>query len=261
MVVIVRRCRVLVTVLTAGLLAAGCATGPIVSSAPPAAIVGRAACSIPTRFQGVEVERLPVKDKVVALTFDAGANADGLPAILDVLSERHVRATFFLTGQFVQTYPVRSQRIARSYLVGNHTMTHADLTTLSDTGIVRQIRQAEGVIRQTTGQDPRRFFRFPLGARTQHTIAVVDRLCYVPFRWTVDTLGWTGTDEGGMTAGKVVDRVMAGARPGEVVLMHVGSNPDDHSTLDADALPRVIHLLRERGYSFVTLARVIDPAP
>jgi peptidoglycan/xylan/chitin deacetylase (PgdA/CDA1 family) len=260
------RRRVLVTVLTAGLLAAGCAAGPIVSSAPPAAPVQRdlttstATCTVPARFDLREVERLAVKDKVVALTFDAGANADGLRPILRVLKDRNVKATFFLTGRFAQTYPVRSKRIANRYVVGNHTMTHPDLTTVSDTRIVREVRRAERVIRDTTGQDPRRFFRFPFGARNAHTIRVVHDLCYVPFRWTVDTLGWKGTS-GGMTVSKVVARVLAGAEPGEVVLMHVGSNPDDGSTLDADALPRVIHRLRERGYSFVSLARVLAPAP
>jgi peptidoglycan/xylan/chitin deacetylase (PgdA/CDA1 family) len=42
-------------------------------------------------------------------------------------------------------------------------------------------------------------------------------------------------------------------RQDEIVLMHVGSNPDDHATFDADALPQVITELRARGYSFVTL--------
>jgi peptidoglycan/xylan/chitin deacetylase (PgdA/CDA1 family) len=51
----------------------------------------------------------------------------------------------------------------------------------------------------------------------------------------------------------VVSRVLAAARPGEIVLMHVGSNPDDHTTFDADALAQVISGLRARGYSFVTL--------
>jgi peptidoglycan/xylan/chitin deacetylase (PgdA/CDA1 family) len=51
----------------------------------------------------------------------------------------------------------------------------------------------------------------------------------------------------------VVSRVLANLRPGEIVLMHCGSNPNDHSTLDADALPTVIRDLRSRGYSFVTL--------
>lgn len=43
------------------------------------------------------------------------------------------------------------------------------------------------------------------------------------------------------------------ARSGEIVLMHVGSNPDDHTTFDAVALPAVISELRAEGYSFVTL--------
>ena len=217
-------------------------------------------CSVPQRLKGFDVERLPVKAKVVALTFDAGANADAVQPILATLRARHVPGTFFLTGDFVKAFPMRSRQIARLHLVGNHTMSHPDLTTLTDARIVRQVRNAEAVIRSTTGEDPRRFFRFPFGARTTHDIAVLNGLCYVPFRWTVDTLGWKGTS-GGITAAKVVDRVVDGAQPGEIVLMHVGSNPDDHTTLDADALPRVIQLLRAKGYSFVPLSRVLDPAP
>jgi peptidoglycan/xylan/chitin deacetylase (PgdA/CDA1 family) len=38
-----------------------------------------------------------------------------------------------------------------------------------------------------------------------------------------------------------------------VVLMHVGSHPEERSTLDADALPAVISSLRDRGHGFVTL--------
>ena len=216
---------------------------------------------MPLRFKGDEVTRLPVTAKVVALTFDGGGDAGGVRSILDTLAARHVPATFFLTGDFVKAFPNRSTRIARSYLVGNHTMTHPHLTRLSDDAITRQVRRAEAVIRNTTGQDPRRFFRFPFGESNAHSIAVVNRLCYVPFGWTVDTLGWKGTREGGMTVGKVVARVLAAARPGEIVLMHVGANPDDHSTLDADALPRVIRELRLRGYSFVSLSRVMSPAP
>jgi len=42
-------------------------------------------------------------------------------------------------------------------------------------------------------------------------------------------------------------------QPGEIILMHVGANPADHSTLDADALPRIIDAIRAHGYQFVTL--------
>jgi peptidoglycan/xylan/chitin deacetylase (PgdA/CDA1 family) len=218
------------------------------------------ACGVPARFRGLDVARLPVTDKLIALTFDAGANADGVPAIRRVLREKGVRATFFLTGTFVKRFPVKSARIGHDYLVGNHGLTHVDLTTVSDRAVRRQVREAEQLILATTGQDPRRFFRFPYGARTAHTVELLNSLCYVPFRWTVDTLGWKGTS-GGMTVTKVLNRVLAAASPGAIVLMHVGSNPVDGSTLDARALPAVIDRLRAQGYTFVRLSRVMSAAP
>ncbi len=80
----------------------------------------------------------------------------------------------------------------------------------------------------------------------------VNGLGYVAVRWTVDSLGWEGTS-GGMTVQKVIDRVLAAVQPGEIVLMHLGSNPDDNTTLDADALPAIIDGIRARGYGMVTL--------
>ena len=90
-----------------------------------------------------------------------------------------------------------------------------------------------------TGADPWPWFRFPYGDYNQHTISVVNGAGFVPVGWTVDTLGWEGTS-GGISTGTVVNRVLGSLQPGEIVLMHCGSNPDDHSTLDANALPTVI---------------------
>jgi peptidoglycan/xylan/chitin deacetylase (PgdA/CDA1 family) len=217
-------------------------------------------CTVPESLAGRDVTRLPVKKKLVALTFDAGANADGVPSIRATLGRTKVKATFFLTGRFVQSYPVKSKRLARRDLVGNHTMTHARLTKLSDAKVTAQVRDAQAVITSTTGQDPRRFFRFPFGAANPHLVGLLNDLCYVPFRWTVDSLGWQGTS-GGQSVASVVARVVAAAKPGAIVLMHVGSNPDDHTTLDADALPTIIKKLRGQGYSFVRLSRVMSAAP
>ncbi len=75
-------------------------------------------------------------------------------------------------------------------------------------------------------------------------------------RWTVDTLGWEVTSGGSPSPPS--SPVVSAARPGEIVLMHVGAHPTDHSTLDADALPGVIRSC-VRGYAFVTLSEVIGP--
>ena len=199
------------------------------------------------------MERIPTSRAVVALTFDAGANADGLPSILATLRTAGIPATFFLTGRWATTYPNGVRQIAAAhYPIGNHSDTHPKMTSLSDGAIANELHVARAKIIAAGGSDPMPLFRFPFGDRNARTIGVVNRLGYVAVRWTVDSLGWKGTS-GGMTKQAVIDRVLAAAGPGCIVLMHLGSNPDDGSTLDAAALPAVIAALRARGYRFVTL--------
>ncbi len=208
---------------------------------------------MPARLAGRDWTVIPTSRKVVALTFDAGANNAGVPSILATLRRTGVPATFFLTGSFVQAFPGSARQIAAAgYRIGDHTVSHPHLTQLSDAAVRSEILGAARQIRAVTGADPAPLFRFPFGEADQRTIAVANQAGYVPVRWTVDTLGWEGK-AGGISAAVVVSRVVAALQPGEIVLMHVGSNPDDGTTFDAAALPQVISQLRARGYSFVTL--------
>jgi len=136
--------------------------------------------------------------------------------------------------------------------VGDHSQTHPHLPLLTDAAVLQQVTGARTAITATTGRDPRPLFRFPYGDSTAHTIALVNQTGFIAIGWTVDSLGWMGPS-GGVTVNSVVSRVFASRTPGEIVLMHVGSNPTDHTTLDAAALPRVIAALAAAGYSFVTL--------
>ena len=208
--------------------------------------------TLPAALTGHVVSRVPTSRRVVALTFDAGANADGVPRILATLRAKGVPATFFLTGRFVTTYPALSRQLAAYGRLGNHTVSHPRLTTLSDTAVRSQVVGAETTIRSMTGEGARPFFRFPYGAYDARTLRLVNGLGYAAVGWTVDSLGWQGTSKGG-SAAAVAARVIAARTPGEIVLMHVGSNPDDRTTFDADALAAVIDGLRAHGYSFVTL--------
>lgn len=199
---------------------------------------------------------MPGAAKAIALTFDGGASNQGTSRILQTLADTGTEATFFLTGDFAQRYPEASASIARRHPVGNHSQTHPDLTTLPDVGVRKQIADAEAAIKAVTGVDPRPYFRFPFGARDARTIGLANDACYVPFRWTVDTLGWKGTSDG-MSVEKVTQRVLDGASPGGIILMHLGAHPSDGSTLDADALPGIIAGLKAKGYALVTLEVVI----
>lgn len=239
-------------------IAAALIAGLAVLATPSSAV--RAATAGPylsPALTGTEWSRLPTSDPVVALTFDAGANADGVPSILATLQQYGVPATFFLTGQWVQSFPDRAAQIGASpaYTVGNHTYDHPDLTTLSDAQVRAEVDQARSAIASATGRDTYPLFRFPFGARDARTIGILNSLGYGSVRWTVDTLGWEGTS-GGQSVDSVVDRVMTAAGAGEIVLMHVGSAPDG-STLDASALPTVIQRLQARGLGFVNLAQAV----
>jgi peptidoglycan/xylan/chitin deacetylase (PgdA/CDA1 family) len=209
--------------------------------------------SVPGSLLGGEWSRLLTTRKVVALTFDVGANADGVAKIMATLRSNGAAATFFLTGQWAERYPQQTEQIGTYYPIGNHTYSHPHLPALTSDAQVRdQILQAQGRIRSATAQDARPLFRFPFGDRDARTIGIANSLGYGSISWTVDTLGWKGTS-GGQTTRTVVDRVLTTLRPGQIVLMHVGSHPTDHSTLDADALPTLISELRKRGYGFTTI--------
>ncbi len=227
---------------------------PPVTVSPPGPSVRPSGTSPVTGpLAGKDWTYIPTTRRVVALTFDAGANADAVPSILATLRRDGVPATFFLTGNFVRDFPGAARSIAAAgFRIGDHTITHPYLTQLSDTAVQREIVGGAQQITSVTGKNPAPLFRFPYGDADARTIAIANRAGYVPVRWTVDTLGWEGTS-GHISASVVVSRVLAAARPGEIVLMHVGSNPDDHTTFDADALPQVISGLRAQGYSFVTL--------
>jgi peptidoglycan/xylan/chitin deacetylase (PgdA/CDA1 family) len=232
-------------------------THPSTSTPPSPKPTTPASTSVPTApippsLIGHVVSRIPTSRRVVALTFDAGANGDAVSSILATLSKEKVAASFYLTGDFVNSFPTLAVRMAAAGRVGNHTADHPHLPLLTEAQARAQVTSARTTILRVTGEDPRPLFRFPFGDSGPRDLRMVNDLGYVAVGWTIDTLGWQGTS-GGRSADSVVQRVLAAATPGEIVLMHVGSHPTDHSTLDADALPRVIAGLRAAGYSFVTL--------
>src|SRR5688500_12073148 len=80
-------------------LSAGTTPTPEPTTADPPAV--------PAHLRGKDVTEIPTGDRVVALTFDAGANSAGLASILGTLADQRVPASFFLTGQWVDDNPDR----------------------------------------------------------------------------------------------------------------------------------------------------------
>ncbi|MCY0932057.1 polysaccharide deacetylase family protein [Streptomyces sp. H27-H1] len=201
---------------------------------------------------GSEVRVIPGQAKVMALTFNAAWDVEGLDTVLKVLRQQKAPATFFLTGHFAERHPEAVRAIAAAgHGIGNHSHTHAPFGELTREERAEEVSLAQTAIRRA-GPLPLPFFRFPYGDTTPEQIAEVNALGYADIEWTTDTNGYQGT-AGGMSTQKAVKRALDALVPGEIVQMHVGSLDGQGSVLDAEALPQIIDVVRSRGYRIVDL--------
>jgi peptidoglycan/xylan/chitin deacetylase (PgdA/CDA1 family) len=201
----------------------------------PIAVVG---C---TGGDGSVVNRGPRGARLVALTFDDGPSSY-TPAILRILREKRVPATFFMLGDQVAADPAGARRVlASGHEIGNHSSDHALLPGFSN------LKKADRQIRRATGFEPC-LFRPPYGALDPSVKQSARDLGMTSIIWDIDTSDWSTPGSGSIRA-----RIRE-AGPGSIVLMHDGGGPRDQTV---DALPGAIHDLRSRGFSFVTVSRLL----
>jgi peptidoglycan/xylan/chitin deacetylase (PgdA/CDA1 family) len=186
----------------------------------------------------------------VALTFDAGGEVAPASTILSVLKNRGVHATWFFTGQWAQENPqVLIGAAQAGYLIGNHTMTHADLTTIPADDICRQLNQADQTISTISGRSTTRpYARPPYGTTSSASLQTTANLGYRSVLWTIDTLDWQ-TDS---TPERIISIIQSQITYGAIILMHAGSSSE------AQALDQVITMLQNDGYSFKTVDEILQ---
>ncbi|MFJ4415007.1 polysaccharide deacetylase family protein [Streptomyces sp. NPDC088925] len=187
--------------------------------------------------------RLPRAGHALALTFDDGPDPRWTPEVLAVLAAHDVRATFFVCGRQAAKHPALLRRITEAgHLVGNHTWDHRRLTGLGRAAVEEQIARTSETVRRATGRAPA-WFRAPYGEwdRTVYTLGA--RHGMEPLAWSVDTEDWSRPG-----AAAITRRVLAGARPGAVVLCHDGGG-DRAQTVTA--LRRFLPRLRADGWDLV----------
>ncbi len=252
------------TALTALALLAGGQQSPVTAAATSTVARPRPEARTepgpPERLFGSTNRRMRTTDRVVALTFNAAWDDAGVDTVLKVLRERHVPATFFLTGEFAERQPAAARAMAAEHGIGSHSYDHPYFDDLTPAQVGDQVFRADRAIREATGKVPLPFFRFPYSATTPQGIAEVNALGFADVEFTVDTWGYKG-DAGGMTVQRAVDRVVARLVPGEIVQMHVGADVAEgqHSSLDAEALPRIIDAVRAHGYRIADLRTFLLP--
>jgi peptidoglycan/xylan/chitin deacetylase (PgdA/CDA1 family) len=178
----------------------------------------------------------PPRPGELALTFDDGPNPIWTPRLLEVLSRRGVRATFFLVGSYAQAEPSLVRQIAAAgHLIGNHSWSHLNLALASARHIEEQLTRTTETLEEISGA-PILYFRPPYGARRPATLSIARRLGLVPVLWNAMTSDWKNPSADAISF-KLQDKIDRLYRQGLAanIVLHDGS----HSSHAADRAPSV----------------------
>ena len=195
-------------------------------------------------------------ERKIALTFDDGPNEPYTSQILDILRAYNIKATFFLIGKNVESYPEIVKRMAKEgHSIGNHTYSHPDLALKLKFQIEEQIKSAEEAIFRAAGIRPY-LFRPPYGLDNPWVFTEAEKMGYVIIKWSVSG-GNGGRD---ISFDKILERVLKGVENGSIILLHDGDRlikGADRSQI-VKALPLIIESLRKKGYRFVTIPELLE---
>ena len=136
------------------------------------------------------------------LTFDLGYEAGYTEKILDVLEENKVKAIFFITGHYLNTQEDLVKRmIEDGHIVGNHTVNHKSLSTLSESEIEKEIMDLHKALYEKFGYEMK-YFRPPKGEFSEKVLKVVKKLNYKTVLWSFAYDDWDENKQGREDYGK-----------------------------------------------------------
>ena len=180
--------------------------------------------------------------KLLAITFDDGPSKY-TNELLDGLSARGAKATFFMVGSNVKAYPEIVKRMKdEGHQLATHTMSHANLAKLSVSGIEKEVFGVNERLNDIVGEG-KYYLRPPYGSFNNTVKQTVNTpIIY----WSVDTEDWRYRD-----AQKVCNAIMNRTRDGDIILLH------DLYKTSVDGALAAIDKLQQQGYVFVTVEQLL----
>jgi peptidoglycan/xylan/chitin deacetylase (PgdA/CDA1 family) len=186
----------------------------------------------------VPVQTYPVQAPIVALTFDVGAETSGrrIGDVLLSLQEQQVKATFFLTGSWVEANPRTAQAIVAAGHEVGQSLYHYRSTEGMTVEEVRAELERSDAAWVKAGLPEHRTFRVPYGETTSEVAKEIRSRHEELISWSIDAA--PNSDH---QAVHVFGKMGDGVQPGDIIRLRVDA-------LSAKALPGLLKKLREIGY-------------
>ncbi len=179
----------------------------------------------------------------MALTFDDGP-WDDTPAVLDLLAQYHVKATFCMIGRQIAAHATLVQRmVAEGHTLCNHTWSHDEMLRTRPVDRIRaELQRTNDAIHAVVPGAVIGYFRAPGGNFSPQIVDMAASMGMTSLFWNVDPQDWRGP---GVQA--IISNVLGYTRPGSIVLMHDGAGPQTVAALRT-ILPELV-----RRYSLIAL--------
>ncbi|GAA4895959.1 polysaccharide deacetylase family protein [Streptomyces coeruleoprunus] len=207
--------------------------------------------------------------KTVALTFDADMTADqgpraargerfDNPGLIAALRRLRVDATVFMTGRWAEEYPDQARSIGTDprFEIANHSYSHHafkapcyGLPTLRPHQMAADVSRAFTAFREAGARNVVPYFRFPGGCHDEAALRALAPAKVTAVQWDVVSGDAFATDPD-----SVATQVLAGVRPGSVVVMHCTLSA---APVTEQAILKIVPELRRRGYRFVKVSELM----
>jgi cellulose synthase/poly-beta-1,6-N-acetylglucosamine synthase-like glycosyltransferase/peptidoglycan/xylan/chitin deacetylase (PgdA/CDA1 family) len=196
-------------------------------------------------------------EKIICLSFDDGPDAHYTPRILDILSAKHVPATFFVIGVNAEkNIDIIKREFREGHEIGNHTYSHPNIAEVSDYRAYLELTWTQRILENATGRSTT-LFRPPYNADSEpqtpeelRPILIADKYHYVTVGESIDPRDW----QPGSTGDSILDEVKSESDKGHIILLHdAGGNREPTIA----ALPKIIDYFQANGYRFARAGELI----
>ena len=167
-------------------------------------------------------------------------------AILDLLDEYDVKATFFLVGIWVDKYPELVKEIAaRGHEIGNHSDSHPYMTKISESKMRQELKGMSDKVEALIGSRPT-LFRPPYGDYNNAVVSVSRDEGYEVVQWSVDSLDWKNRG-----VADLVKRATTNVQQGDIILFH------NDSEYIVQALPEILAYYKSQGFRMIPAGEIL----
>ncbi|WP_310557266.1 polysaccharide deacetylase family protein [Flavobacterium sp.] len=194
-----------------------------------------------------QVWDIPNSENKIYLTFDDGPTPEITEWVLEILKENNSKATFFCIGKNVEKHPkIFKKVISEGHSIGNHTFNHTNGWKTTTADYIQNVELCQKQILNLKSEIltiKSRIFRPPYGKIKAKQSRQLRKLGYKIIMWDVLSADFDQT----ISPEKCIENATKKVSSGSIIVFHDSIKAAENLKY---ALPKVIEILKKKGFSF-----------